>query len=142
MHYRFEINFIVREILGPAPGIPILDIAWSDKQRYIRRYLEDYHRRHRRLPAGMQDLGSTEENHLQIGVIDFDAIRVRIDAELRRSERRNMLRSSTGDFHQRFRALRDDLIDAVVRFYESHLRLRYYWRGQWFTRAWWYYPHE
>ena len=35
MHFRFEINLITNEILGPEPGIRILDIAWYDKQQHI-----------------------------------------------------------------------------------------------------------
>ncbi len=142
MHFRFEINLITNEILGPEPGIRILDIAWYDKQQHIHRYLEDYYREHRELPSGMHDLGTTEENHLGIGMIDFDAVREHVSLELSRKERRNLRSIHAFNFGDSYRVLRDNLIASFAAFFENHLRLRYYWRGQWFTRAWWYYHHK
>ena len=91
MHPRFEINLIAQEILGPKPGVKILTIAWCQKHRHIHQFLETYYRRHQSLPTGSEDLGTTEGMGLSIGVVDFDAVRVRVDAELQRKERRNLL---------------------------------------------------
>ena len=142
MHFRFEINLITREILGPEPRVKILSIAWYSKQRHIHQYLEDYYRQHKSLPSGSKDLGSTQGMQLSVGVVDFDTIRARIEAELRRKERRNSFslhRFNVGDL---YRVLADNLIDTINRFYDKYLSLHYYWRGQWFTRAWWYYHHK
>ena len=142
MHYRFEINLIANEILGPEPRVRILSIAWSDKQRYIHQFLEDYHRNHKALPSGSLDMGSTNSIGLSIGVVDFDAVRARVGAELQRKERRNRFSLRRFNFSDLCRVWGDDLSDAIHRFYDSYLRLHYYWRGQWFTRAWWYYHHK
>ena len=87
MHFRFEINFIVDEITGPAPVVRILEIAWLEKRHYIREYLLDYHARYRQLPQALHDLGSTPGHHLRVGVVDFDRVRVRIRERLDRRNR-------------------------------------------------------
>ena len=142
MHFRFEINLIANEILGPEPRVSILRIAWRDKQKHIHQFLEDYHRQHQCLPSGSLDLGSTEGMRLSIGVVDFDTVRVRIDAELQRKVRRNLFSLHRFNFGDLFRVMHDNLSDAINRFHDSYLSLHYYWRGQWFTRAWWYYHHK
>ena len=142
MHYRFEINLIANEILGPEPRVRILRIAWQDKQRHIHRFLEEYYHAHKSLPHGSVDLGSTSGIGLSIGTVDFDAVQARVAVELQRKERRNMFSVHRFNLGDLYRVMRDNLFDAIHRFYVGYLSLHYYWRGQWFTRAWWYYHHK
>ena len=142
MHFRFEINLMVNEILGPEPGVKILRIAWDDKRRYIHQFLENYYQCHQSLPQGSLDLGSTPGIGLSIGVVDFDTVRLRVETELQRKERRNLFRLHRFNFADLYHVMRDIMSDAIGRFRDNYLSLHYYWRGQWFTRAWWYYHHK
>lgn len=142
MHPRFETNLITNEIIGPLPEAKILRIAWYEKQQHIRQYLGDHYARFKELPIGYCDLGKTESLGLSIGVVDFDTIRERIDAELQRKERRNLWMLHRLSPVHLYHAVCDSMASAFSRFFESYLSIRYYWRGQWFTRAWWFYHHK
>ncbi len=96
MHPRFEINLLVNQVIGEMPEVRILQIAWYDKRRHLRRFLSHYHARFGSLPRGCHDLGQTESFGLGVGVIDFDRVRAAIERELRRKSRSNARRGDAG----------------------------------------------
>lgn len=75
MHYRFEITLIVNSILEQASSSIHSCFARDVMQEYVRRYLVNYHREHAELPTGCHYLGMTRPLNLEVGMIDFDAIR-------------------------------------------------------------------
>ncbi len=80
MHYRFEITLIVNSILDDAaPAMPGC-FARDVMQQYLRRYLFNYYRKHAELPTGRHYLGMTRPLNLEVGMVDFDAIRSAISA--------------------------------------------------------------
>jgi hypothetical protein len=78
MHYRFEIQLIICEILADpvhagrdAYGLDVLE-------QHLRRYLYNFHRQNAVLPTGRRYLGMTRPLHIEIGMVDFDMIRAKI----------------------------------------------------------------
>ena len=75
MHYRFEITLIVNSILDQAELSIHNCFARDVMQQFLRRYIVNYYREHAELPTGRHYLGMTRPLNLEVGMIDFDAIR-------------------------------------------------------------------
>ena len=96
MHPRFEINLIVNQVMGECPEVRILQIAWYDKRRHLREFLQHYLVRFGELPRGCHQLGQTRSLGLGVGVIDFDRVRLSVARELRLKARSNARRGGDG----------------------------------------------
>jgi hypothetical protein len=85
MHYLFEIQLMTKLILGEAPAENRANHVWMVKTQHVRRYLVNYYREHTVLPTDRRYLGMTRPLNLEVGMVDFDAIRqkIRADAEAR-----------------------------------------------------------
>ena len=81
MHYRFEIQLMTNLIVGEAPAEKRANYAWMVKTRHVRRYLGNYYREHAVLPTDRRYLGMTRPLNVEVGMVDFDAIRQKIRAE-------------------------------------------------------------
>jgi hypothetical protein len=81
VHYRFEITLIVNSVLDEAAPSIHSCFARDVMRQYLRRYLLNYHREHAQLPTGRHYLGMTRPLNLEVGMIDFDAIRSGIHAQ-------------------------------------------------------------
>jgi len=83
MHFAFEILLLTTNIVGEATEENRICAAWKVKKQHVRDCLVNYHKKHGELPVGCLDLGKTKSPELEIGVVDFDAIRkkIRVDSE-------------------------------------------------------------
>jgi len=75
MHYRFEIPLIVNSILEEAADSLDSNFAREVMQQHLQRYVTNFYREHAVLPTGRHYLGMTRPLNLEVGMIDFDAIR-------------------------------------------------------------------
>ncbi len=82
IHLKFEVQLIIREIIGKMPERGKTKSAWQSREQHISTYLNNYHARQNSLPFGCHDLGNTKPHNLEVGVIDFDTIRQKIDVDL------------------------------------------------------------
>ena len=89
IHLKFEVQLLIREIIGEMPERGKTKSAWQSREQHISTYLNNYHARHNALPFGCHDLGNTKLHNLEVGVIDFDTIRQKIDADLESKDSRN-----------------------------------------------------
>ena len=80
MHYRFEIPLIVNSILDQAAPSLASSFARDVMQQHLRHYLANFYRERAMLPTGRHYLGMTRPLNLEVGMIDFDAIRQQICA--------------------------------------------------------------
>ena len=81
IHFVFEIHLLTTEIVGKQTEENRISAVWQLKKQCVRDYLIDYHEKHGVLPVGSLDLGKTKSPELEIGVVDFDAIRKKIRVE-------------------------------------------------------------
>ena len=95
IHFVFEIQLLTTEIVGKSAEENRISAVWQIKKQHVRDYLVDYHEKHGVLPAGCLDLGKTKSPELEIGVVDFDAIRKKIRVESEYWKRMNF--ESPGD---------------------------------------------
>ena len=72
MHYKFEINLIIRQIIGPSPkGSAIRGWGWMARRKHLKDFLEEYHLKYKRIPTGIHDIGKTKALNIQMGIINF-----------------------------------------------------------------------
>jgi len=86
MHFLFEIQLITNEIVGRTTAENSVDFSRKVKTQHVRRYLVNYYQKHAVLPVGRLYLGMTRPLNLEIGMVNFDAIRrkIRADSEQRK----------------------------------------------------------
>ena len=63
-------------------------------EQHLRRYMVNYYREHAELPTGRHYLGRTRPLNLEVGMINFDAIRSEIRAH--RMQERHTARERAG----------------------------------------------
>jgi hypothetical protein len=95
IHFEFEIQLLTTAIVGEPTEEERISAVWQAKKEHVRDYLIDYHEKHGVLPVGCLDLGKTKSPELEIGVVDFDAIRKKIRVESKYWKRMNF--ESPGD---------------------------------------------
>ena len=78
MHYRFEIQLIMAEIVANATANHQSSFARQVARQHVKSYLEQYYKLHERLPTGRHYLGMTRPLNLEIGMVNFDRIRRKI----------------------------------------------------------------
>ncbi len=81
MHYLFEIQLMTNQIVGGATEENRVSREWVVKSQHVRRYLINYYKEHAVLPTGRRYLGMTRPRNLEIGMVDFAAIRQKIRAD-------------------------------------------------------------
>ncbi len=81
MHYLFEIQLMTNQIVGGAIEENRVNRDWVVKSQHVRRYLINYYKEHAVLPTGRRYLGMTRPRNLEIGMVDFAAIRQKIRAD-------------------------------------------------------------
>ena len=81
MHYRFEIQLIVGEVVAGVIAEGHGSFARQIVRQHVKRYLDRYYREHGDLPTGRRYLGMTRPLHLEVGMVNFDAIRQRVRAD-------------------------------------------------------------
>jgi hypothetical protein len=95
MHFMFEIQLLTTEIVGKSTEENRISAVWQIIKQHVRDYLIDYHEKHGVLPVGSLDLGKTKSPELEIGVVDFDAIRQKLRVDTEKWKRMNY--ESPGD---------------------------------------------
>ena len=90
MHYLFEIQFITNQVVGAATAENRTDFALKVKTQHVRRYLVKYYKKHAVLPTGRHYLGMTRPYNLEVGMVDFGAIRQKIRADSETWNHRNV----------------------------------------------------
>jgi hypothetical protein len=85
MHYRFEIQLIISEIVADATAKQQNSFARQVARQHVKSYLEQYYKLHEKLPTGRHYLGMTRPLNLEIGMVNFDRIRRRIQADSEQS---------------------------------------------------------
>ena len=88
MHYRFEIQLLISEIVANATAQRQNSFARQVARQHVKSFLQQYYRDHARLPTGRHYLGMTRPLNLEIGMVNFDSIRDKIRGEFERSNER------------------------------------------------------
>ena len=94
VHYLFEIQLITNQIVGEAPAEKRANYAWMVKTQHVRQYLVNHYREHAVLPTDRRNLGMTRPLNLEVGMVDFVAIRQKIRAD---SESRQGMNAKTSE---------------------------------------------
>ena len=81
MHYRFELQLILSEIVANATVENEGQFVKQVVRQHVKHYLERYHADHGDLPTGRRYPGMTRPLYLEIGMVDFDRIRDKIQAD-------------------------------------------------------------
>ena len=86
VHYRFEIQLIINQVIGKPTAENSADFAWVVKEQHVKRFLLNYYRKHEALPTDGCYLGMTRPLNLEVGMVDFGAIRRKIRAAAEQRE--------------------------------------------------------
>ena len=78
MHYLFAIKLYVNAVLEAAPDEDRQGFRHEVRRQHVNRYLLRFYREHGKLPEGKHYLGMTRPLNLEIGMVDFDAVRSKV----------------------------------------------------------------
>jgi hypothetical protein len=82
MEYRIELKLLLNGIMSDTQGYYAEEPGAKRVRLLLKEYLVDYHRQHGEFPVGCHNFGTTRNQKLEIGVIDLDKVRSKIESDL------------------------------------------------------------
>ena len=82
MEYRIELKLLLNGIMSDTQRYYPEESGAKRVRLLLKEYLVDYHRQHGEFPVGCHNFGTTRNQKLEIGVIDLDKVRSKIESDL------------------------------------------------------------
>jgi len=82
MEYRIELKLLLNGIMSDTQRYYPEEHGAKRVRLLLKEYLVDYHRQHGEFPVGCHNFGTTRNQKLEIGVIDLDKVRSKIESDL------------------------------------------------------------
>jgi hypothetical protein len=82
MEYRIELKLLLNGIMSEAQGYYSEKLGANRVSQLLKERLVDYHRQHGEFPVGCHNFGIRKNQKLEIGVIDLDKVRSKIESDL------------------------------------------------------------